>query len=109
MPKKSSASSPPALPTRASAESIWSKPLDKKKKSLFAKLAKQQQSGDDSQIDYSDIPAFTDKQLAQFSRPKKRLVAVRLDADIFEWLQKFGPGYSTRINKVLRVVMSQGQ
>jgi uncharacterized protein (DUF4415 family) len=34
-------------------------------------------------------------------------VAVRLDADVFEWIRQFGAGYSTRINSVLRVVMSQ--
>ena len=52
---------------------------------------------------------LTDKQLTQFRRPPKKLVAVRLDADVFEWLQQYGPGYSTRINNVLRVVMSQGR
>ncbi|MBL8293067.1 MAG: BrnA antitoxin family protein, partial [Bryobacterales bacterium] len=29
------------------------------------------------------------------------------DADVFEWIRQFGPGYSTRINHVLRVVMSR--
>jgi uncharacterized protein (DUF4415 family) len=35
------------------------------------------------------------------------VVAVRLDADVFEWVRQFGAGYSTRINQILRVVMSQ--
>jgi uncharacterized protein (DUF4415 family) len=35
------------------------------------------------------------------------LVAVRLDADVFEWLQQYGAGYSTRINNVLGAVMSR--
>jgi uncharacterized protein (DUF4415 family) len=43
----------------------------------------------------------------QFRRLPKKLVAVRLDADVFEWLQQYGAGYSTRISNVLRVVMSQ--
>jgi uncharacterized protein (DUF4415 family) len=55
------------------------------------------------------IPKLTDKQLTQFRRPPKKLVAVRLDADVFEWLQQYGAGYSTRINNVLRVVMSRGR
>ena len=55
----------------------------------------------------SDIPVLTDKQLTQFRRSPKKLVAVRLDADVFEWLQQYGAGYSARINNVLRVVMSQ--
>jgi uncharacterized protein (DUF4415 family) len=71
------------------------------------RVARRQKRGDVSQIDYSDIPALTEKQLTQFRRPPKKLVAVRLDADVFEWLQQYGSGYSTRINNVLRVVMSQ--
>jgi uncharacterized protein (DUF4415 family) len=70
-------------------------------------VRRRQKRSDAAQIDYSDIPKLTDKQLAQFKRPPKKLVAVRLDADVFEWLQQYGAGYSTRINNVLRVVMSQ--
>ncbi len=70
-------------------------------------VAKKPARGDESQIDYSGIPALSDKQLAQFKRAPKKLVAVRLDADVFEWIRHFGAGYSTRINNVLRVVMSR--
>jgi len=52
----------------------------------------------------SIIPIF---RRSEFRRPPKKLVAVRLDADVFERLQQYGAGYSTRINNVLRVVMSQ--
>ena len=72
-------------------------------------VAMRQKRAEDSQIDFTDIPVLTDKQLSQFRRPAKKLVAVRLDADVLEWLQQFGPGYSTRINNVLRVVMSQAR
>ena len=72
-------------------------------------VAKRQKRADAAQIDYSDIPSLTDKQLRQFKRPPKKLVAVRLDADVFEWLQRYGAGYSTRINHVLRAVMLQGR
>jgi uncharacterized protein (DUF4415 family) len=81
--------------------------LTKRQKTALDQIAKRQARGDDSSIDYSDIPALTDKQLAQFKRPPKQLVAVRLDADVFAWIRKFGPGYSTRINNVLRAVMTQ--
>ena len=106
MAKKRSVSSRPAKPIRVSAESIWSKPLTDTQK-LTLRVAKRQKRGDATQIDYSDIPALTDKQLSQFKRPPKKLVAVRLDADVFEWIQQFGAGYSTRINHVLRAVMAQ--
>ena len=91
------------------AESIWSKPLTKRQKAALEGIAGRQKHSKASQIDYSDIPKLTDKQLAQFRRPPKKLVAVRLDADVFEWLQRYGAGYSTRINQVLRVVMSQAR
>ncbi|MCX6624535.1 MAG: BrnA antitoxin family protein [Acidobacteria bacterium] len=107
MAKKQSVSSQPARPIRVSAESIWSKPLSKRQKAVIDGIAKTQARGDDAHIDYSDIPALSDKQLAQLKRAPKKLVAVRLDADVFEWIRQFGAGYSTRINNVLRVVMSQ--
>lgn len=100
-------SSQPAKPVRVSAESIWSKPISKGQKAVIEGVANRQARGDDSQIVYSAIPALSDKQLAQFKRAPKKLVAVRLDADVFEWIRQFGAGYSTRINNVLRVVMSQ--
>ena len=74
---------------------------------VLERVAKRQGGGAEEGIDYSDIPAMTDKQLVQFQRPRKKLVAVRLDADVYEWLQKFGAGYSTRINSVLRAVMER--
>lgn len=92
-----------------SAESIWSKPLTERQKATLAGIAKRQKRADASEIDDSEIPALTDKQLTQFRRPPKKLVAVRLDADVFQWLQQYGAGYSTRINHVLRLVMSQGR
>jgi uncharacterized protein (DUF4415 family) len=109
MAKKLSASSRPGKQIRASAESIWNKALTKRQKAALAGVRGRQKRADASQIDYSDIPALTDAQLAQFRRPRKKLVAVRLDADVFEWLQRYGAGYSTRINHVLRAVMSQGR
>ncbi|MBL8229766.1 MAG: BrnA antitoxin family protein [Bryobacterales bacterium] len=79
----------------------------KRQKAVLDGVAKSQARGSDVHIDYSDIPALSEKQLAQFRRAPKKLVAVRLDAGVFEWTQQFGAGYSTRINNVLRVVMSQ--
>jgi uncharacterized protein (DUF4415 family) len=81
--------------------------LTERQKAALDGVARRQKRADVSQIDYSDIPALTEKQISQFRRPPKKLVAVRLDADVFEWLRKYGAGYSTRINNVLRAVMSQ--
>ncbi len=92
-----------------SAESIFSKPLNKRQKGVLARIAKRQVAGDDSGIDYSDIPPLTDEQLARFRRASKVLVAARLDRDVYDWLKKYGKGYSTRINSILRAVMSRAR
>ena len=75
----------------------------------MARIAKQQTTGDDSRIDYSDIPALTEEQLANAKRAPKILVAARLDREVVDWLKKFGEGYSTRINFILRQVMSRAR
>ena len=92
-----------------SAESIFSRPLNKRQKAVLARIAKRQAAGDDSDINYSDIPALSDKQLAQFRRTPKVLVAARLDRDVYDWLKQYGEGYSTRINNILRAVMSRAR
>jgi uncharacterized protein (DUF4415 family) len=103
--KKSSASSRPAKQTSVSAEFIFSKPVSKAQKDVLSRIAKRQAAGDDSGIDYSDIPPLTDEQLTQFRRTPKVLVAARIDKEVYDWLMKYGKGYSTRINGILRRVM----
>jgi uncharacterized protein (DUF4415 family) len=107
MAKKSSASSRPAKLISVSAESIFNKPVSKRQKAVLARIAERQAAKNDSGIDYSDIPALTHAQLTEFRRTPKVLVATRLDRDVYDWLQQFGKGYSTRINSILRAVMSQ--
>ncbi len=92
-----------------SAESIFSRPLNKRQKTVLARIARHQAAGEDSDIDYSDIPPLTDEQLAQFRRAPKVLIAARLDRDIYDWLRRYGVGYSTRINNILRTVMSRAR
>jgi len=107
--KRASGSSQRAKLTSVSAESIFSKPLSKKQRAALARIAKRQAAGDDAGIDYSDIPALTEEQLAQFRRPPKVLVAARIDREVYEWLMQYGPGYSTRINRILRTVMERAR
>jgi len=76
---------------------------------VLGRIAKLQAAGNDSEINYSDIPPLTSEQLAQFRRTPKVLVAARLDRDIYNWLRKYGEGYSTRINSILRAVMSRAR
>lgn len=83
--------------------------MSKTQKVVLSKIAKRQAAGDDSGIDYSDIPPLTDEQLAQFRRAPKVLVAARIDKEVYEWLMQYGKGYSTRINAILRTVMERAR
>ncbi len=74
------------------------------------KLAARQAVGDDSHIDYSDIPPLSDEQLARMARmrdvrPSKVPVSVRLDPTVLDWLKSKGEGHLTRINDILANVM----
>ena len=63
------------------------------------------QNLNDSEIDYSDIPE-TDAQFWKEAKviypSKKTHLSIRLDDDIVQWFKKFGRGYQTKINAVLR-------
>jgi len=107
--KKQSVSSRPAKRISVSAESIFGKSKTSKQKAVLSRIGKRQAAGDDSGIDYSDIPAMTDSQLGQFRRMPKVLVAARLDREVYDWLTGFGEGYSTRINGILRMVMERAR
>jgi len=65
---------------------------------------------------FSDCPVQTQEQLqefqpkypdARFYKPIKKIVQMRLDADVLEWLRQAGPGYQTRANAILRQAMLQ--
>ena len=63
----------------ASRPAIFRKPVSKAQKDVLSRIAKRQAAGDDSGIDYSDIPPLTNEQLTQFCRTRKVLVAARVD------------------------------
>ena len=112
MVKKLSASSPPAGLTRVSSEDIRNKPWTEEELRVFTRLAELQAAGDDSDIDYSDIPRLTDEQLAgmvRFRDIRKVPVSVRLDPKVLEWLKSKGEGHLTRINNILANLMEAEQ
>ena len=109
MKKKSSESSRQERLVNVSADYIFNKTLTAKQKAVLRKIKAKQDAGDDSGIDFSDIPELTDEQLTSAKRPARQLVAARLDRDVIEWLQSFGPGYSSRINSIHRSVMEHQQ
>lgn len=71
--------------------------------------AARQTVGDDSDINYDDIPRLTPQQLASMVRLRemrpKVPVSVRLDPTVLEWLKSKGEGHLTRINDILRNIM----
>jgi uncharacterized protein (DUF4415 family) len=68
-----------------------------------------QASGDDSDIDFSDIPRLTEEQLSSLVRlrggKRKVAVSVRLDPQVLDWLRAKGEGHLTRINDILTNLM----
>jgi uncharacterized protein (DUF4415 family) len=45
--------------------------------------------------------------IADFYKPLKKPVTLRLDADVLAWFKKDGRRYQTRINQALRKVMER--
>ena len=46
---------------------------------------------------------------ARWNRPRKRRISLRVDVEVVDWFQSKGPGYQTRINRILRRVMMEGK
>jgi uncharacterized protein (DUF4415 family) len=46
---------------------------------------------------------------ARWNRPRKRRISLRVDIEVVEWFKSKGPGYQTRINRILRWVMVEGK
>ena len=46
---------------------------------------------------------------ARWNRPRKRRISLRVDTEVIDWLKSKGPGYQTRINRILRRVMMESK
>jgi uncharacterized protein (DUF4415 family) len=99
------------------AEDIFNKPLTKRERGTVRRTAERQGTGDDSHIDYSDIPPLGDEQLAAMTRfrdardrlDKKKMISLYVRGDVLAWLKSKGPGHLTRINDILTSVMEAEQ
>jgi len=113
MAKKSPASSRPEGPTRMTSEDIKARKWTEAERRSFKRHAAKQAAGDDSDINYDEIPRLTDEQLAQMVRLRdmrpKVPVSVRLDPTVLAWLKSKGEGHLTRINDILRNIMEAEQ
>jgi uncharacterized protein (DUF4415 family) len=91
-------------------EDIRNRKIPEWERESLRRMAERQAAGDDSQIDYGDIPALTPEQLSKMVRlrdvrPPKVAVSVRLDARVLDWLKSKGDGHLTRINDILTNLM----
>jgi uncharacterized protein (DUF4415 family) len=90
-------------------EDIKKRRWTKAERSAIERAAKRQSAGDDSDINFEDIPPLTDEQLGQMVRlrdvRRKVPVSVRLDPQVLEWLKSKGEGHLTRINDILANLM----
>lgn len=109
MAKRLSASSRHGGLERMSSEDIRNRNWTKAERESVRRAAAKQAAGDDSDIDYSDIPRLTAEQLAQMVRlrgPRRKVaVSVRLDPLVLDWLKSKGEGHLTRINDILMNLM----
>jgi uncharacterized protein (DUF4415 family) len=66
----------------------------------------------DEDIDLSDMPEVVDwskAEVGKFYRPPKKVVTMRLDADVLDWLKGYGKGYQTRANLLLRHAVASSE
>ena len=109
MAKKSSASFQPAGLKSMRSEDIRNRQWTEKERQALRCAAKSQVAGDDSRINFEDIPRLTDAQLANMVRlrdvRRKVAVSVRLDPQVLDWLKSKGEGHLTRINDILTNLM----
>lgn len=66
----------------------------------------------DADIDYSEIPpldeSFFKKEIVKLPS-KKDSITLRIDHDVLEYFKKYGKGYQTLINAVLKIYMQGKQ
>ena len=91
-------------------EDIKNKRWSEKERQTLRRIAKRQAAGDESRINFEDIPRLTNDQLANMvrlrdARPRKVAVSVRLDPQVVNWLKAKGKGHLTRINDILTNLM----
>ena len=104
-----SESSQPERLIRVSTDDIRRRKRTEEEELALERIAARQAAGDNSGIDYDDIPPSTEEQLASAMRYSefRRLVPVnvRLDPKVVEWLKSKSEAYSLRINDILMNVM----
>ena len=60
-----------------------------------------------SDPDFKDVPKDWYKSAEAIMPSTKKLLSLRLDADVVDWFKQRGPGYQTKMNAVLRAFVQQ--
>ena len=112
--KKSPALSRPARLRSMRSEDNKNRQWTERERQTLRRVVRRQAVGDDSHVNFDDIPRLTDEQLANMvrlrdARPRKVAVSVRLDAEVLNWLRSKGEGHLTRINDILTNLMEAEQ
>lgn len=86
-------------------EDIVNRQWTERERRALRLAGKRQASGNDSDINFRDIPRLTGEQLGRLVRlrgaRRKVAVSVRLDPQVLDWLKSKGEGHLTRINDIL--------
>lgn len=94
-------------------EDIKHRKWTEEERAAIQRAAERQAAGDESGIDFTDIPRLTEEQLASMVRlrdvRRKVAVSVRLDPKVVAWLKSKGGGHLTRINDILTNLMEAEQ
>jgi uncharacterized protein (DUF4415 family) len=78
----------------------------KRQKARRGRVSQLHASIEDDLLSVMDEEAGSD---SRWNRPRKRRISLRVDTEVVDWLKSKGPGYQTRINRILRRVMMQGK
>jgi len=46
---------------------------------------------------------------SRWNRPRKQRLTLRIDCEVLDWFKSKGPGYQTRMTRILRHVMLEGK
>ncbi len=109
MAKKSSALSQPVERRSTRSEDMSNRQWTEEERQVLQRAARRQAAGDESQINFEDIPRLTSEQLTKMVRlrdiGRKVAVSVRLDPQVVDWLKSKGEGHLTRIKDILTNLM----
>jgi uncharacterized protein (DUF4415 family) len=87
--------------TRGEDRSDWARVRAKTEEELERNIA--------SDPNWKDVPKDWYKDAEAVMPAQKKLLSLRLDADVVDWFKERGPGYQTRMNAVLRAFVQHKQ